>query len=165
MCATVITTDNPYGLELTVCSLLRRTRYPCLNLVIVDNGFKPENSVRARNRVTEFGTAYMRSEHQRAHAEWLDILASSIREEYWLSLHDDLWFLAPDPIIVALRTLRSSRGFFLLCQPCRKKQTVLDPYGNLVNVGETMYTHFILAELDHLKTVEQSSLSFPKEMQ
>ena len=87
-------TNNRLPLELTLRSMLTRTRYRPYRAVVADNG-STDGSVEWLNSMTDrIPLEVLRG--PRPQSEWYDLMFREIDTDYWVALDEDLIFTGRD---------------------------------------------------------------------
>ncbi len=136
----VICTNNREPVELTLRSLRATTRYPKCNLVVIDNASTDGSSEFLRDLSENWGFELVQSEKARAHHEWCDWMFRTASTDYWVHVHDDMFFLASDWLGDMIALLERQPRLYLLGQRTRKILGYREPYGSIIDLDESLVT-------------------------
>ena len=107
--------NNRLLLELTLRSLVQKTKYPNYHIVVADNG-STDGSIELVRGLIQDGWPIRLIEHgqPRPQHEWYDHMARTATTPYWVGLHEDMMFIGTDWLIDLIRYMETHPDVYLL---------------------------------------------------
>jgi len=134
--------NTRYPLELTIRTLRRYTAYPDYRLWIADNASTDGSREYLQTLAKEMpNVRLILNDAPRAHGDWLDEVYRTVDTELWFAVDSDMLFLGSDWLHDMVAAFVNDPTLYILSgEPKPGSPGVREPYGNIVDTGDTPST-------------------------
>jgi hypothetical protein len=159
----VTNSNNRDPLELTLRSGMRTTRYPRLEVVVGDND--STDGSREMLADLDLGVPITTIAGARAQDQWYDHLYREVETPYWIGIHEDLVFLAPDWVGDLIARMEADPAVQLVAgEAFPPVPAFAEPVsGEVIDMGESLSTWLFCVRTSLREKLPESSFAFLRE--
>jgi hypothetical protein len=110
----ITTTQNRYPLQLTIETLVKNTRYDNYEIVVAHMGASDGSVEYLQSAAQRLPLVLRRTSELRPQHEWYDEFLATASTEYWVGMHDDIFFLGRDWLLDMISVMEQEHDLYLL---------------------------------------------------